>query len=441
MDTVGHSEPHSATHVMFDGRLQVYKRGNSKFWQMAARVGGARFRESTKVEGLDQAKDVAEEWFLDLRGKTRRGEIVKKEKTFRDAAEGYLAEIRILAISLRSPKYVEYMEQRLRKHLLPYFGDRGLSTINRGVVQAYRTKRAEETIKLTTRFDAEGKITAEGKPPARSTMMQEIVHLRQVLKWAEGMGWIAYVPNLNPPYKTQGKKGRRAWFSPDEYKQFQNALRRRIAEVKRRGWKRHYEEMLDLVLIIANSGLRPDEAHNLELRDVNVEKDAATKQTILVFDVHGKTGTRYAKSMPGAVYPFERLSKRRTEELNATRPEGADPLKLNPKCKVFSKFKRGIFNAVLGEEGLKFDRHGQRRTLYSLRHTYISMRLSEGADHWQIANNCGTSVQMIEEHYAAHIKDKIDVSAINVMRPDAVRRATRDRKLTTNSHPDADASD
>jgi hypothetical protein len=40
----------------------------------------------------------------------------------------------------------------------------------------------------------------------------------------------------------------------------------------------------------------------------------------------------------------------------------------------------------------------------------------EGADIYQIAKNCRTSVEMIEKHYAAHIKTTLDASAINVKR-------------------------
>jgi len=40
----------------------------------------------------------------------------------------------------------------------------------------------------------------------------------------------------------------------------------------------------------------------------------------------------------------------------------------------------------------------------------------EGADIYQIAKNCRTSVEMIEKHYAAHIKTTLDASAINVRR-------------------------
>lgn len=34
-----------------------------------------------------------------------------------------------------------------------------------------------------------------------------------------------------------------------------------------------------------------------------------------------------------------------------------------------------------------------------------------------LAKNCRTSVEMIQKFYAAHIKDLLDASAINVMRP------------------------
>jgi hypothetical protein len=41
----------------------------------------------------------------------------------------------------------------------------------------------------------------------------------------------------------------------------------------------------------------------------------------------------------------------------------------------------------------------------------------EGADIYQIAKNCRTSVEMIEKYYAAHIKTQLDATAINIMRP------------------------
>ena len=40
----------------------------------------------------------------------------------------------------------------------------------------------------------------------------------------------------------------------------------------------------------------------------------------------------------------------------------------------------------------------------------------EGADIYQVAKNCRTSVEMIEKFYAAHIKTNLNAAAINVRR-------------------------
>ena len=61
----------------------------------------------------------------------------------------------------------------MRVHLLPFFGKMGLSEITPGQVQEYRIHRHEKAIK------------EYGHPPARNTLHQEIVCLRQVLKTAE----------------------------------------------------------------------------------------------------------------------------------------------------------------------------------------------------------------------------------------------------------------
>jgi integrase len=48
---------------------------------------------------------------------------------------------------------------------------------------------------------------------------------------------------------------------------------------------------------------------------------------------------------------------------------------------------------------VEFDREGNKRTIYSLRHTYTTFRLYEGVDHYALAKNMGTSVEMIEKFY------------------------------------------
>lgn len=95
---------------------------------------------------------------------------------------------------------------------------------------------------------------------------------------------------------------------------------------------------------------------------------------------------------------------------------------LGPTDLLFPTIQRELFNTLLDELDMKKDREGNARTTYSLRHTYISLRLLEGADIYQIAKNCRTSVEMIEKYYAAHIKNMLDAGAINVRRPTPPRK-------------------
>jgi integrase len=272
-----------------------------------------------------------------------------------------------------------------------------------------------------------------GKPPAYSTMHQEIVTLRQTLKTALRHGWLDHLPDLSEPYRSSPKISHRAWFSPEEYKKLYEATRRRAHEPKNNRYKWESEQLHDYVLFAANTGLRPDEARRLQFRDVKIVEDEGSGQTILEIEVRGKRGVGFCKSMPGAVRPFERLKARlrppraydtTTDEggRGESKPDAAQnvsaPWRMPaPTDLIFPHWQREQFKTILEEENLRFDRDGRPRTAYSLRHTYICLRLLEGADIYQIAKNCRTSVEMIEKYYAAHIKTNLDASAINVMKP------------------------
>ena len=45
------------------------------------------------------------------------------------------------------------------------------------------------------------------------------------------------------------------------------------------------------------------------------------------------------------------------------------------------------------------------RLLFSIRHTYITMRLTEGVSIYQLASNVGTSIEMIENYYG-HLRNR-----------------------------------
>lgn len=400
-------------HELLGGLVQLYKRDNSRFWQCYARVGQQTHRTSTKHEALAQATDFAEDWYLELRGKNRVGAI-KSGKSFKFAADRFIDEYAVLNEGQRSPVYIENHRRRLRLYLIPFFGKNSVNEITPGLVQDYRIHR----VKFDRHGEPRVKGTANGIPPSRSTIHQEIVCLRQVLKYANRQGWLTYLPDISPPYKASGKIGHRAWFSPEEYKLFYQATRERAKNPLNERWRSECENLHDFVLFMVNTGLRPDEATRLEFRDVAVVTDDATGERILEIEVRGKRGVGYCKSMPGAVFPFQRLQKR-------NKGKATDHL--------FPKIQRELINTILDELGMKLDRDGNRRTAYSLRHTYICLRLMEGADIYQIAKNCRTSVEMIEKFYASHLKNTLDASAINVRKPKrATKRPPKEPELSLN---------
>jgi integrase len=497
-----------ADHTILGGKVHVYKRGRSRYWQCSAYIASKNRRVSTKQESLAQAKDFAEDWYLDLRGKNNRGEL-KAEKTFKQAAEQFLREYEVITEGLRHPSYIEGHERRLNLHLLPFFGDKGLSEITPGMVQEYRISRLdpknkpinkpfkqafrqfekEYGFRSNHRTDREAEVRLEAmkkhivpffgdaiastitsdetdkyrehrvaeiekepaiaatiadrdlgafgemlswmkqrsRAPSKSTMHHELVTLRQVIKTAIRHGWLGHLPDFSPPYKKAEKISHRAWFSPEEYKTLYEASRARVRLNKGNGRQWACEQLHDYILFMANTGLRPDEANNLEFRDVEIVEDESTGETILLLSVRGKRGVGYCKSMANAVRPFERLRGR-------LRPASEDEIDDDTANGQAQSTERGLqkpgttdlvfpanhkkqFNAILEENDLKFDREGSRRTAYSLRHTYICFRLLEGADIYQIAKNCRTSVEMIEKYYASHIATTLDASAINVRRP------------------------
>lgn len=417
------------THSLMDGKLHLYRRPESKFWQCAAYLGGRNHRASTRHDNLAVAIEFARDWFMERYADERlrkRGVPLPsysdpgvaaaapprkaKGPLFREAAEAFQAEYGVITLGERNAKYVQRKDEHLRLYLLPYFGKTPVSDITAGKIQSYRAHRLKPE---------EGKRT-----PSRNTLHGEIVVLRQVLKMANRNGWISGLPDMSTPYRASGKVSHRAWFSPQEYKRLYEATRERARNPRKERWRGECEQFHDYVLFMVNTGLRPDEASRLQFRDVVIALDDATGERILEVEVRGKRGIGYCKSMPGAVHPFTRVRKRKS-------PSETDL--------VFGPVQRELLNAVLTEIGLKRDRDGRVRTAYSLRHTYICMRLMEGADIYQIAKNCRTSVEMIEKFYAAHIKNTLDAAAINVRKaptrkaPSAASRGRTPKRVTANA--------
>jgi integrase len=381
------------SHVLLDGKLRLYRRNTSPYWHCSTNLGDKKWRVSTREADLARAKDIAEDWYWMLREKFAAG-LIKPLRRFRDVAAAFYEEYTTLTMGLRSPQYVEGHANRIRLYLNPFFGKMPIEAVTTGTIRSFRVWRCEMAL------------AKHGKPPAPQTLKHDIVTLRLILKMAECRGWIDYLPNFSDPFPVYRKPAHRAWFSPQEYAQLCRATWAYVQNPPSDVPKHLCQQLHDYVVFVANTGLRPDEAARLEFRDVKID-DEELDEPILVLDVRGKRGVGYCKSMPRAVRVYRRLLERH---------KAAHDGQTIPTDRLFPLNHRNLFNRILCEMDLKLDRDGRPRSAYSLRHTYICLRLMNGANIFHLAMNCRTSVGMIEKYYATHISTRIDPATLNVER-------------------------
>ena len=73
-------------HTILGGKVYVYKRPNSSVWQCSKLFRGQKWPDEHEGRERLQAKEIAEDWYRQLRGKLRAGEI-RNEKTFREVSD------------------------------------------------------------------------------------------------------------------------------------------------------------------------------------------------------------------------------------------------------------------------------------------------------------------------------------------------------------------
>ena len=381
------------SHILFDGKLQLYKRKSSPYWQCSTFLASKLWRVTTKESDLARAIDVASDWYITLRAKVAAGQI-KPLRRFHEVAAAFVHEYETLLRHERNPQYIKSHSDTIRLYLNPFFGNQRVDAITSATVMEFRVWRCRLAMEK------------HGKPAASQTLKKDIITLRLILKLAERNGWIDRLPDCSEPFPKRELPSHRAWFSPEEYAQLCQATWAYVQKPPNDVRPELCRQLHDYVVFMANTGLRTDEAARLEFRDVEID-DEEWEEPILVLDVRGKRGTGYCKSMPGAVRAYRRLLDRHMA-VNAGKIVLTD--------RLFPLDTRKLFNRILIEQNLKIDREGRPRSAYSLRHTYICLRLLHGANIFQIALNCRTSVGMLEKYYARHISTSIDTTRLNVGR-------------------------
>lgn len=188
------------------------------------------------------------------------------------------------------------------------------------------------------------------------------------------------------------KSARRDEFTLEEYRKLHSAGRKWMKEATTPQGVWYRQMCYNFILIMCNTGMRPPEAKNLRWRDITKAKDK-DGQEILVIYVHGKGKERNLiapKSVGDYLDRVRQLSK-------ATNPDDHVFTIINGKPAVW--LYRDTVEELLKYAKLREGPSGIPRTTYCFRHTYATFRLSAGVDVYILAQQMGTSVKMIEQHY------------------------------------------
>jgi integrase len=292
------------------------------------------------------------------------------------------------------------------------------------------TRKYRKSLKPPKEPDPDEKL----KPISTWTIRHEMIVFRSIMAYAADRKFIRYthIPKGDPIKATE----RREEFTREEYRALHSRARKWVRDAgdnERRKWCREMTYLYSLVM--SNTGMRPPEGKNLRWRDTatsTIDKDTRGKdqsnaevkkaeqdrrgreakaevkdgkaetpkgelekeyRRIAILNVRGKGKNRRLVAPENVVEYFERIRK-------IAKVTGPDDF-------VFSDFggkqdtifySRHVREMLIATDLLKGPA-GTERSSYCFRHTYATLRLSEGVNDIMLAEQMGTSVQIIQDHY------------------------------------------
>ncbi|WP_345853466.1 site-specific integrase [Shewanella algae] len=395
--------------------LYVYKQDNSERWYARIKVAGRWTAKATKQKEKDKAIAIAHRLKMEFEFMAERNLLIGS-KRFRDVAEKAISTMQeAIDSGTDVEKFTSYI-QVLRKYHIPFFDRTYITSIDSEKLRSFDIWR-------------EAKL---GRKPAKSTLLNHNAAMQLAFKEAVERKWMlaAQVPALS----TRGiESQRRAHFSPKEYDRAFDAVLKLEQNSRKEKTRQIRELLLDYMEFAVNTGIRPGtEMESLTWGDIHID----TNEHNIIFYItvrKGKTtkhtGTREVVCRDEIFSSIQELRERfpnrkRTDKLFRL-ADGSDTKELS---KTFDK--------ALTEAELKDSPHGVR-TLYSLRHTYITWQILSGVSMEVLAKQCGTSVSMIEQHYS-HVVPKmfskelsgVDLGVSPPKRPQSRLNAKHKNRLT-----------
>ena len=378
-----------------DGAIYLFRRADYKkpTWFCRVKVPGSKgyVSYSTKTIDIHDAYKFADDLFHKSLARVHNGQDLHS-KRIPSALEDYVKHLKRQGSKTSIQLKIQFCDR-----MKVYFKAMRLKDVNTSVLNEFLDWLRENSRK--------GQLSANSIHRYNSD-------LKQFFNWCVDRGYIDQPPRFA---KAKPEANRRPHFNSHDWGRLTRHLREMVKDHHPRT-VRDRTMLYNYILILANTGVRIGEARNLKWRDVReIPPPKGSKKTPdISLYVTGKTGPRgVVARTPEIKENFKRILELRTKELLEKKAKEKDPVKAanmkvrpSPEDYVFcnrddtrvGSFKKS-FSALLEKLEIEYDSNGNKRTIYSLRHTYATFRLQEGVHQFILAKNMGTSVAMLEKHY------------------------------------------
>ena len=363
--------------------LILFRRGDvgHKNWYCRIKLPKAdRYKTvSLKTSDLHEARSRAFDVDADVRFRIKH-EVPIFNKPFSEVAKEYTESQKSRAkMGEITHARVKKIQSVINAQLNPYVGTTQISLIGQDRWANYPAWRREH---------GKGSIREQ---VSDSTIKFEMSIFGAIMNYALKKRYIPASQKFEgrPNFKTM----RRDAFSLEEYRALHTRGRTWVQAADKKpasGWYRNVT--YNFVLIMCNTGMRPPEARNLRWRDISYGKDKDGRE-LVILSVRGKDKARQLVAPPSVGEYLERIRA----ISKATEPD--NPVFTTYAGESASSLYKALIRDLLTESKLREGPSGIPRSTYSFRHTYATFRLSEGVDVYFLAQQMGTSVKMIEEHY------------------------------------------
>ena len=395
----------------YPDKLRIYRIRASRFWQVRCFFAGKIYSRSLRTTSMKMALDLARQFFdttaarIYLRTGVLPHDIVP---TFVQVAEQmFRQESAKAARGELSKGSVQVIRNRLDRFILPKLGDVPVAEVNFARLRCFIDDLGLMHLSTTT-------------------ISQYLVIVRKVLKLGHHLGLVRELPEF-PQVRVSSRP--RGGFTVAEYARLLRTARALVGQQHPVAATLRPEDKFwvardllamppDLPQVIGfmvNTFVRPGDIK--KMRHKHIEEVRGRHVYLRMNLPETKRHDKPVVSMRAAVRIYRAL-RERDERRGYGLPEDFLFLPQVGNREHALAVLNFHFQWVLRECGLTQGPLGQKRTLYSLRHTAITFRLlyGQGIDMLTLARNARTSVNMIERFYASNLSGEMNVGMLHSRR-------------------------